>query len=173
MVVTAARHPHRSNAVTPTLPGFPIRALLASAVLVLTSARVQAAETGDSCVVAVRSATTDMLLLDADAMRVADKLRVRLQAADGQGRHAGQRIDVAITHYDKGSTTVRSMVRGPNDVHANMIVTVRDADDAAATRSLTLRETFSGIVVDGSSSRIGDIEDALVKAVAAALQKQG
>lgn len=159
--------------MTAAMPRFPIRAALAAGLLMLAAGELQAATAGDGCVVEVRSATTDMLLLDADAMRVADKLRARLLAADDAGRHAGQRIDIAITHYDKGSNTVRSMVRGPNDVHADMTVTVRSATEAAPNRTLNLRQTFSGIVVDGSSSRIGDIEDALVKAVAEALRKQG
>ena len=160
--------------MTATLPRFPIRAVLAAALLVIAAGPLQAATaSADACTVAVRSATTDMLLLDADAMRVADKLRALLSASGDDGRLAGQQVDIAITHYDKGSNTVRSMVRGPNDVHADLTVTVRDASDAATSRTLRLQETFSGIVVDGSSSRIGDIEDALVRAVAAALRKQG
>ncbi len=148
---------------------YPIRTALAAALLAAAAGDAVAAASADTCEVAVRSATTDMLLLDADAMRLAGKIRSRLLAGDNSGARGGQLIDVAITNYDKGSNTVRSMVRGPNDVHADMTVTVRSASDPAATRSLILRETFSGIVVDGSSSRIGDIEDALVKAVADAL----
>lgn len=158
--------------MTLSLPRATIRAVLAAALLACAGGRAAAAAapaSADTCTVAVRSATTDMLLLDVDAMRLAGKIRSRLLAAGQASARAGQIIDIAITSYDKGSNTVRSMVRGPNDVHADMTVTVRNASDPAATRSLQLRETFSGIVVDGSSSRIGDIEDALVTAVADAL----
>jgi len=163
--------------MTSPFPRFPVGSALVATMLACTAGSAFSATpplatvSADACVVAVRSATTDMLLLDADAMRLAGKIRSRLLAGEPSGARAGQSIDIAITNYDKGSNTVRSMVRGPNDVHADMTVTVRSASDPAASRSLQLRETFSGIVVDGSSSRIGDIEDALVKAVAEALRQ--
>ncbi|WP_293368431.1 hypothetical protein [Nevskia sp.] len=122
-----------------------------------------------ACVVTVRSVTTDMLLREADQQRLADKIGALLARANPAADTAASRVDVAITSYDKGSTYVRSMVSGLNDIHADVEVTVYRQPATAAAQTLRLSETFPGIGVEGSASRIGDIEDALVKAVAESL----
>ena len=119
-----------------------------------------------ACTVMVRSATTDMLLLDADGARLARKIERHLGGTGAVSR----RVDVAITSYDKGSRYVRSMVSGLNDIHADLVVTVYELPGNTVAQTLSLSETSPGIGVEGSSSRIGDIEDALVKAVAEALR---
>jgi len=122
--------------------------------------------------VAVRSATTDVALVEADRQRVAAKIAACLANAATSGGDASRafRVEVAITSYDKGNTYVRSMVSGVAAVHADLAVNLVSRVDGRVARQIKLSQEFEPTVVSSSNSRIEDIEDALAVAVAEAVR---
>ena len=123
--------------------------------------------------VSFRSATTHVALLEVDGQRVAAKIRDRLPAEARSEGPARYRIDVAITDYDKGNRYVRSMVSGLAQVHADLALTIYAERDGAVIGYRQLSITSAPMGVGDSASRIVDIEDALARAVGAALLDSG
>ncbi|GAC1622699.1 MAG: hypothetical protein NVS9B10_06950 [Nevskia sp.] len=127
---------------------------------------------GDAIEVRLRSATTDMALLDRDALRVADKIHQRYarSAAATAPEQGHYEIDVAIVNYSTGYDYIRAMTPYIGEVRVDAVVTVVRLPEGRQVGRLKITKTFDPGEVTNAASRIADIEEPFVQSVVDALQ---
>lgn len=160
-------------------------AIATSAGLVLLAGAAGAAPTNDSrhppaeagtlpagarVTVAVRSATADFALREADALRLARAIEAQLPVPAADGAAPQYRVDIAIVNYDKGNNYVRAMLAGPGQIHTDTEVAILREPGAVEVSRYTVAKTFPPEGIYGSASRLGDIEALFVQSLVAALR---